>query len=183
MDYSRAAKKSWEPVGVVIVPPEYDKPKFTRAILEPGWEKAWFKKTHKAVEREYQKRGMEFLSPQRCLDLAVGDSWFSGRVFGIERTEAGNQVYLVGLSTFQGYLAREAAVPVAVPAYYFDTRNFPGISYGFNFVGKNVEFILGEKYLAKYSDNKYIGNTPLILRGKVWDAEPDANQAQQNNPA
>ena len=171
-DYSLEAKKSWEPVGVVIIPPEFKKPKFTRAVLEPGWEKAWFKKDLAKVEAEYRQRGLEFLSPQRCLDLNPGDSWFSGRVFGIERSESGNQVYLIGLMTFQGYLATKNGLIVAVPAYYFDTRNFAGVNYGFNFVGKNVEFILCEKYMAKYSGSKYIGNTPLILSGKVWDAEP-----------
>lgn len=181
-DYSLEAKKSWEPVGVVIIPPEYKKPKFTRATLEPGWEKEWFKKDHAKTEAEYRNRGMEFLSPQRCLDLNVGDSWFSGRVFGIERTESGKQVYLVGLATFQGYLAAQNGVTVAVPAYYFESRNFSGIPYGYNFVGKNVEFILAEKYMAKYSDNKYIGNTPLILRGKTWDAEPGSASSKETLP-
>lgn len=182
-DYSVEAKKSWEPVGVVIIPPEFKKPKFTRAVLEPGWEKEWFKKDHAGTEKEYTRRGMEFLSPQRCLDLSPGDSWFSGRVFGLERTESGKQVYIVGLMTFQGYLARESGIMVAVPAYYFDTRNFTGINYGYNFVGKNVEFILAEKYLAKYSDNKYIGNTPLVLRGKTWEVEPDTISNQETHPA
>ncbi len=181
-DYSAETKKSWEPVGVVIVPPEFKKPKFTRAVLEPGWEKEWFKREHKAAEAEFRRRGMEYLSPQRCLDLNVGDSWFSGRVCGIERLESGKQVYLVGLMTFQGYLAAESGIIVAVPAYYFDTRNFPGINYGFNFLEKNIEFILSEKYMAKYSDNKYIGNTPLVLRGKVWDAEPVADPDKETHP-
>jgi hypothetical protein len=135
------------------------------------------------VEVEYRRRGMELLSPQRCLDLSPGDSWFSGRVFGIERTESGKQVYLVGLMTFQGYLAAKTGIMVAVPSYYFDTRNFTGINYGHNFVGKNVEFILAEKYMAKYQDNKYIGNTPLVLRGKVWDAEPVTAPNKETHPA
>jgi hypothetical protein len=182
-DYSMEAKKSWEPVGVVIIPPEFKKPKFTRAKLEDGWENEWFKKDHAKVEVEYRRRGMELLSPQRCLDLSPGDSWFSGRVFGIERTESGKQVYLVGLMTFQGYLAAKTGIMVAVPSYYFDTRNFTGINYGHNFVGKNVEFILAEKYMAKYQDNKYIGNTPLVLRGKVWDAEPVTAPNKETHPA
>lgn len=183
-DYSAEAKKSWEPVGKVIIPPEFKKPKFTRAVLEPGWEKEWFKKDCSDAEIVFRRRGMEFLSPQDCLDLSVGDSWFSGRVFGIERLKNGKQVYLVGLMTFQGYLAAKNGVIVAVPAYVFDTRNFAGIKYGYNFVGKNVEFILCEKYLAKYSENKYIGNTPLVLKGKVWDAEPDTEpQIKETHPA
>ncbi len=182
MDYSTEAKKSWEPVGVVIIPPEFKKPKFTRAVLAPGWEKEWFKKDHAKAENEYKQRGLEYLSPQRCLDLNPGDSWFSGRVFGIERTESGKQVYLVGLATFQGYLAAESGLIVAVPAYYFDTRNFSGINYGFNFVGKNIEFILLEKYMAKYSDNKYIGNTPLIIRGKVWNVGPEPQLESKETP-
>lgn len=182
-DYSVEAKKSWEPVGVVIIPPEFKKPKFTRAVLEPGWERGWFKKDHAGVEKEYTRRGMEFLSPQRCLDLNPGDSWFSGRVFYLERTQTGKQVYIVGLMTFQGYLARELGLMVAVPAYFFEAHNFPGINYGYNFIGKNVEFILVEKYMAKYSDNKYIGNTPLVLRGKTWDAEPDAVPIKETLPA
>ncbi len=182
LDYSLEAKKSWEPTGVVIIPPEFKKPKFTRATLEPGWEKEWFKKDHIKTEQEYERRGVDFLSPQRCLDLSPGDSWFSGRVFALERTATGKQVYLVGLMTFQGYLAAQNGVMVAVPAYYFDAENFAGIEDGFNFVGKNVEFILCEKYKAKYADNKYIGNTPLILRGKVWDAEPDASRIKETLP-
>jgi hypothetical protein len=85
----------------------------------------------------------------------------------------------VGLLTFQGYLASEVGLIVAVPSYYFDTRNFAGINYGYNFVHKNIEFLLGEKYLAKYDKEKYLGNTPLVLKGKVWDAEPDATQAKE----
>lgn len=181
-DYSVEAKKSWEPVGVVIVPPEFKKPKFTRAVLEDGWEKEWFKKDHKDTENHFKDRGIEYLSPQACLDLNIGDSWFSGRVFGIQKTTTGKQVYLVGLMTYQGYLAVKNGLTVAVPSYIFDTRNFSGIKYGFNFVGKNVEFILSEKYLAKYSNNKYLGNTPLILKGKVWDAEPDANSNSKETP-
>lgn len=182
-DYSLEAQKSWEPVGVVIIPPPYKKPKFTRAVMGLGWEKAWFKKEHAKAEIEFRRRGMEYLSPQRCLDLNPGDSWFSGRVFGIERVESGKQVYLIGLMTFQGYLARESGLIVAVPAYYFDTRNFVGISYGHNFIGKNIEFFLVEKYMAKYSDNKYIGNTPLVLRGKTWEVEPDTNPIKETHPA
>lgn len=178
-DYSAEAQKSWEPVGVVIVPPKFKKPKFTRAVLEPGWEKEWFKKEHKETELVFTRRGTPYMSPQTCLELSVGDSWFSGRVLGLERLASGKQVYLVGLLTFQGYLASEAGLIVAVPAYYFDTRNFSGINYGFNFVGKNIEFILSEKYFAKYDKQKYLGNTPLVLKGKVWDAEPDAEQIKE----
>jgi hypothetical protein len=46
-----------------------------------------------------------------------------------------------------------------------------------------VEFILAEKYMAKYQDNKYIGNTPLVLRGKVWDAEPVTAPNKETHPA
>ncbi len=182
-DYSVDAKKSWEPVGVVIIPPEFKKPKFTRAVLKPGWEKAWFKKELKGAENEFRDRGMEFLSPQRCLDLEPGDSWFSGRVFALSHTETGKAVYLIGLATFQGHLAVKNGVTVAVPAYYFEQKTFPEINSDFNFVGKNVEFILCEKYYAKYFENKYIGNTPLILRGKVWDAEPVADPDKETHPA
>jgi len=178
-DYSAEAQKSWEPVGVVIVPPQFKKPKFTRAVLGKGWEKEWFKTEHKEIEQVFTRRGTPYMSPQTCLELNVGDSWFSGRVLGLERLASGKQVYLVGLLTFQGYLAAQVGLIVAVPSYYFDTRNFAGINYGFNFIHKNIEFILGEKYLAKYDKQKYLGNTPLVLKGKVWDAEPDADQSKE----
>lgn len=168
-NFSVEAQKTNDPIKMIVTPKKFEKPRFTKAITEKGWDKEWFKTTEKKVEESYSKRGIDFLSPQRCLSLRVGDSWFTGKVFGTERNKWGKQCFLVGLSSYDGKPAASLGIMVSVPSYVFSLQNFIGLNFGFNFIGKNVEFILVEKYLAKYLKDKYIGNTPLCLRGKILE--------------
>ena len=178
-NYSVEAQKTNDPIQLIITPKKFTKALFTKAVTEEGWEKEWFKGTEAKVAQEYSKRGIEFLSPQRCLDMNVGDSWFSGKVFALERNRHGKQCFLVGLSTYDGKPAYSLGIMVSVPTYIFNHNNFIGIKKDESFIGKYVEFILIENYLTKYSNGKYIGNTPLILRGKVMESEPNEATLQK----
>ncbi len=166
-DFGALSQKSNMPQGVVIIPPEFKKEKFQKVKMPVGWEKTWFKLDDSKVQTEYQARGVDYLNPQRCLSLKPGDSWFSGIVFGLERTKWGKLCYRVGLLSYDGCQAETAGISVAVPSYYFDTDNFSGVSDDFNFIGKKVEFILAKKYETILEGKKYIKNSPLRLRGKI----------------
>ncbi len=166
-DFSSETQKSNVKKGIVIIPPEFKKEKFQKVTMPDGWEKAWFAGDEAVIQAGYERRGVDYLNPQRCISLNPGDSWFSGTVFGLERNPKGKHCYMVGLDTYDGILAASAGIVVAVPAYRFSPAVFTGISKDFNFIGKKIEFILLKKYLPKYDGKKYIENSPLELRGKI----------------
>lgn len=165
-DFTSETQKSNVKKGLVIIPPEFKKEKFQKVTMPKGWEKEWFASDEAKVETQFRRRGMDFLSTQRCLSMKPGDSWFSGLVLGMEKAKYG-YVYLVGLDSYDGCLAESAGIIVAVPAYRFSDVIFPGISEDFNFVGKKVEFILIKKPVAKMDGKKYLNNSPIELRGKI----------------
>lgn len=165
-DYSEAAKAVHLKRGVVIIPPEFKKSKFIKDKMPKGWEKAWFKLEGDRVQKEYSGRGIEYLSFQRALELAPGASWFSGVVLGLERTKRQKLVFRVDLETYTGHVAA-ALPPVAVPSWYFSEDVFDPCPE--NFIGKRIEIFMVKKLLAKYEDEKYIGNTPLKIRGKILE--------------
>lgn len=168
-DFSEEAKKVRLTQDFKILPRiRKKKSGFKKIKMPKGWEKAWFKKDDAEVRSTYESQGIEYLNTQSCLDLGIGDSWLSGLVVDVERDKKQRVVYRIKLTTYTGLKAADMD-PVALPAYHFGPEIFTGIKESYNFVGKNVEFILIENYLAKYSNNNYIGNTPLILRGKVLD--------------
>ncbi len=166
-DYSEFTQKSNIKKGIVVIPKKFKKPKFHKVDMPAGWEKEWFASDEAAIQTHFERRGVDYLNPQRCLSLEPGDSWFSGTVFGLEKGKWNRYCYMVGLDTYDGVLAESAGIVVAVPAYRFTDPTFPGISKDFNFIGKKIEFILVEKYVAKYEGEKYLDNTPLKLRGKI----------------
>lgn len=166
-DFSEEAKKIRITKDFKVLPKVQKKKDGFQAIKMPkGWEKTWFKKDETECRVRYEAQGVEYLNTQSCLDLDIGDSWLSGVVVAVERDKKQRVVYRVNLQTYTGL---KAAImdPVALPAYHFSPEIFTGLKSDYNFIGKNIEFILVEKYLAKYSGQNYIGNTPLILRGKV----------------
>jgi hypothetical protein len=168
-DFSEEAKRVRATTEFKILPMiQKRKDKFEVIEKPKGWEKAWFKKDEAECRVKYEAQGGTFLDTQACLDLDIGDCWLSGVVVAIERDKKQRVIYRVKMLTYTGL---KAAImdPVILPAYHFSPENFTGLKPGYNFIGKTVEFILVEKYLTKYSNNNYIGNTPLCLRGKVLD--------------